>query len=89
VEKPVPREGEVLIRVQAASLNAHDWHLPSADIFLARLMAGGLRKPKRTLLGADVAGTVESIGPSVEDWRPGDRAFGDASHRGDGGLQHR
>ena len=48
VEKPAPKDNEVLIRVYAASVNAYDWHFLTADIFLIRVMGGGLLKPKDT-----------------------------------------
>ena len=46
VEKPAPKENEILVRIHAASVNALDWHLLTADIFLVRFMGGGLFKPK-------------------------------------------
>ena len=62
--KPTPLDDEVLIEVHAASVNAYDWHFLTADVFLIRLMGGGLRKPKRTTLGADVAGnTLQRVIP--------------------------
>ena len=77
VEKPTPKEDEVLVRVQAASVNALDWHLLTADIFLVRLMGMGMFKPKNQVLGADVAGQVEAVGKNVQQFRPGDEVFGD------------
>ena len=79
VEKPAPKDDEVLIKVHAASVNAYDWHFLTADIFLIRLMGGGLLKPKNTRLGADVAGRVEAVGANVKQFRPGDEVFGDIS----------
>jgi NADPH:quinone reductase-like Zn-dependent oxidoreductase len=75
-EKPVPEADQVLIKVQAASLNAADSHLRSADIFLARLMTGGLLKPKDPRIGGDLAGRVEAVGSNVTRFRPGDEVFG-------------
>jgi len=66
VEKPAPKEDEVLVEVHAASVNAYDWHLLTADIFFIRLMGGGLLKPKNTRPGADVAGRVEAVGRNVQ-----------------------
>jgi NADPH:quinone reductase-like Zn-dependent oxidoreductase len=66
VEKPTPNDNEVLIKVHAASVNAYDWHFLTADIFLIRLMGGGLLKPKNTGLGADIAGRVEAVGGNVK-----------------------
>jgi NADPH:quinone reductase-like Zn-dependent oxidoreductase len=80
VEKPAPKEGEALVKVGAASVNAYDWHLLTADIFLVRMMGGGLLKPKFSIPGADVAGIVESVGPDVEQFRPGDEVYGEISH---------
>ena len=85
VEKPIAKDVEVLIKVQAASVNARDWHLLSADIFLVRL-AMGLLKPKNTKLGSDIAGRVEAVGRNVKDFRPGDGVFGDISACGDGAF---
>jgi NADPH:quinone reductase-like Zn-dependent oxidoreductase len=76
VEKPTPKDDEVLIRIHAASVNAYDWHFLTADIFLIRLMGGGLLKPKSTRIGADVAGRVEAVGKNVKQFRPDDDVFG-------------
>jgi NADPH:quinone reductase-like Zn-dependent oxidoreductase len=80
VDRPAPRDDEVLIRVRAASVNAYDWHCLTADIFLVRLMGGGLLKPKNSIPGADVAGQVEAVGRSVSRLRPGDEVYGDIGH---------
>ena len=76
VEKPVPAEGQVLVKVQAASANALDWRRFTAPRLMVSLMEGSLRKPKNPRLGADVAGTVEAAGSSVTEFRPGDAVFG-------------
>ncbi len=76
VEKPAPKEDEVLIKIHAASVNAYDWHFLTADIFLIRLMGGGLLKPKYTRLGADIAGRVEAVGRNVRQFQPDDEVFG-------------
>ncbi len=76
IEKPVPQDDEVLVKILAASVNAYDWHLLTADIFLVRLMGGGLLKPKYTRLGADIAGQVEAVGGKVSQFKPGDEVFG-------------
>jgi NADPH:quinone reductase-like Zn-dependent oxidoreductase len=76
VEKPTPKDDEVLIKICAASVNAYDWHFLTADIFLIRLMGGGLLKPAYTRLGADVAGRIESVGKNVKQFQPGDEVFG-------------
>jgi NADPH:quinone reductase-like Zn-dependent oxidoreductase len=65
-----------LIKIHAASVNAYDWHFLTADIFLIRLMGGGLLKPKNTRLGADMAGRIEAVGKNVKQFQPGDEVFG-------------
>ena len=76
VEKPTSKDDEVLIKIHAASVNAYDWHVLTADIFLIRIMGGGLLKPKYTRLGADIAGRVEAVGKNVKQFQPGDEVFG-------------
>ena len=76
IEKPTPKDDEVLIKIHAASVNAYDWHFLTADIFLIRLMGGGLLKPKNTRLGADMAGRIETVGKNVKQFQPGDEVFG-------------
>jgi len=75
VEKPIPQDNQVLVRVYAASANPLDWHRMRGAPFLARL-DGGLRKPKNPRLGADIAGRVEAVGSSVTQFQPGDEVFG-------------
>jgi NADPH:quinone reductase-like Zn-dependent oxidoreductase len=74
VEKPVPNENQVLIKVQASSLNAFDSYV-IRDSWLGRLIFG-LRKPRDTRLGQDVAGQVEAVGKNVTQFKPGDEVFG-------------
>jgi NADPH:quinone reductase-like Zn-dependent oxidoreductase len=76
VAKPVPKDDEVLVAVHAASVNPLDWHLMRGKPFLVRLMVGGLRRPKHTILGSDIAGRVEAVGGAVKRFRPGDEVFG-------------
>jgi len=85
VEKPTPRDDEVLIKVYAASVNAADWHLLRGNPFLLRLFSG-LLQPKQKILGADVAGRVEAVGRNVKQFQPGDEVFGDLSECGRGGF---
>ena len=74
VEKPVPKDNQVLIKVRAASLNAFDAYV-IRDSWLGRLIFG-LRKPRNTRIGQDVAGQVEAIGKNVTQFKPGDEVFG-------------
>ena len=86
VEKPTPKDDEVLVKIHAASANAYDWHLLTADIFLVRLMGGGLLRPKHTIPGADIAGRIEAAGSQVKQFRQGDEVFGDIAACGRGGF---
>lgn len=86
VQKPIPGDDEVLIKIHAASVNAYDWHLLRADPFLVRLMGGGFLKPKHKILGTDIAGQVEAVGRNVKQFQPGDTIFGDTSACGNGGF---
>src|SRR5436309_15993145 len=75
LEKPVPKDDEVLVHVRAASLNPYDWHFVEGTPYVMR--AGvGLRKPKEIRLGVDFAGTVEAGGKNVTQFKPGDEVFG-------------
>jgi NADPH:quinone reductase-like Zn-dependent oxidoreductase len=73
-EPPITDEG-VRVRLRATSINAFDWHMLRGKPYFARL-GGGFRRPKDTILGLDVAGVVEEIGPRVTHVKPGDRVFG-------------
>jgi len=76
VEKPSPKDDEVLIKIHAASINSRDWRMMRANPFFIRLMPGGFLQPKNKILGADVAGRVEAIGRYVKQFKPGDEVFG-------------
>jgi NADPH:quinone reductase-like Zn-dependent oxidoreductase len=85
VEKPTPKDNEVLIKVHAASVNYPDWGLLRGKPFVARLWSG-LLKPKHTIPGDDIAGQVEAVGRNVKQFQPGDEVFGDISGCGRGGF---
>ena len=76
IEKPVPKDDEVLVRVRAASVNPYDWHFVEGTPYVMRAMGVGLRKPKDIRLGVDFAGTVEAVGKNVTQFKPGDEVFG-------------
>jgi NADPH:quinone reductase-like Zn-dependent oxidoreductase len=79
IEKPVAKDGQVLVKVRAASVNWLDWHFLAGTPFLVRFMAG-LLKPKNQVLGIDVAGRIEAVGANVTQFQPGDEVFGSSSH---------
>ncbi|MFI7430131.1 NAD(P)-dependent alcohol dehydrogenase [Micromonospora sp. NPDC049836] len=76
VDPPVPAADEVLVRVEAAALNAYDWHVMRGDPLLARLALGRSR-PRARIRGRDFAGRVHAVGTRVRHLRPGDAVFGD------------
>ncbi|MFY0666237.1 MAG: NAD(P)-dependent alcohol dehydrogenase [Natronospirillum sp.] len=76
IEQPVPKDNEVLIKIQSAACNAADWHRMRADPFLVRL-SDGLRRPKNPMLGADVLGTIEAVGDRVTQFQSGDLVYGE------------
>ena len=76
IEKPVPDDDQILVRVRAASVNPYDWHFVEGTPYVMRAMGVGLRKPKDTRLGVDFAGTVEAVGKNVTQFKPGDEVFG-------------
>lgn len=75
VAPPEPGEGQVLVKVAATSINLSDWECLRGSPAYARL--GGLRAPKRSTLGSDIAGTVEAVGAGVTQFAPGDEVYGD------------
>jgi NADPH:quinone reductase-like Zn-dependent oxidoreductase len=83
VARPAAGDDDVLVRVQAASANAGDWHLLRGTPLPFRLVAG-LRTPRFRIIGNDIAGTVESVGRNVTGFRPGDEVFGELSRGGFG-----
>ena len=86
VPTPTPKDNEVLIKIHATSVNSWDWDLLRGTPFLVRLVGGGISKPKISILGADIAGTVEATGKNVTRFKVGDEAFGDLSGGNWGGF---
>lgn len=78
VEKPVPADDEVLVRVRAAAVNPLDWHYMRGSPYIMRLMSG-MGAPDDIRMGVDFAGIVESVGQDVTRFRPGDEVFGGRS----------
>jgi len=83
VPLPTVRDGDVLVKVHAASANAGDWHLLRGTPLPFRLVAG-FYKPKFKIIGNDIAGCVEAVGRNVTQFRPGDHVFGELSRCGFG-----
>src|SRR5580693_9199509 len=76
IDKPSPKDNEVLVRVHAASVNALEWRRFTLPRFVVCLMCGGIFEPKDKSIGADIAGRVEAVGPAVKQFKPGDEVFG-------------
>jgi len=75
IEKPLPRDNEVQIKIHAVSANPADWHIIRGKPFIARFTSG-LIKPKNPIPGMDVSGVVESVGKACREFKPGDDVFG-------------
>jgi NADPH:quinone reductase-like Zn-dependent oxidoreductase len=75
VPRPIPTEQQVLVRVHAVAINAHDWHMVRGKPYIARL-SEGVRRPKDPSIGLDVAGVAEEVGSAVKHVQPGQRVFG-------------
>ncbi len=87
VPRPAPGPKEVLVRVRAVAINDWDWQALQGRPFVNRLMFG-LRKPKKQILGSDVAGVVQAVGQDAKRFRPGDEVFGDLSGRWGGFAEY-
>lgn len=79
VERPIPKENEVLVKVHAAALNVGDWFFLTGKPFTVRLDPGGPRKPKTKILGGDIAGRVVAVGKNAKQFQIGDEVYGDIS----------
>jgi len=75
IEKPTPADDEVLVKIQAASVNPLDWHYMRGSPYIMRL-GTGIGAPTRTRMGVDFSGTVEAVGKNVKLFKPGDEVFG-------------
>jgi NADPH:quinone reductase-like Zn-dependent oxidoreductase len=84
--KPMPKAGEVLVKIHAAAVNSADSRLLRGKPFLVRLMGYGLFAPKHRILGSDIAGRVEAVGAGVTAFKVGDSVYGDLSNHGMGGF---
>ncbi|MHA1516916.1 MAG: alcohol dehydrogenase catalytic domain-containing protein, partial [Candidatus Heimdallarchaeaceae archaeon] len=85
VEKPSPKDNEVLVKIHATGINFADLGLVRGKPLLGRLWSGFF-KPKNPILGADIAGQVEAVGKDVQQFKPGDEVFGDIGGVGWGGF---
>jgi NADPH:quinone reductase-like Zn-dependent oxidoreductase len=86
VEKPVPKDNEILVKIHAVSINSWDWDMLTGKPFEYRFF-GGLIKPKSNRIhGCDIAGKVEAVGKNVKHFKVGDEVFGDLSEGGWGAF---
>ncbi|WP_235830450.1 NAD(P)-dependent alcohol dehydrogenase [Arthrobacter cheniae] len=81
VDKPVVKEGDVLVRIHGAAINHADWVYTSGHPLIARL-AFGVRGPKNIVRGKDIAGRVEAVGTGVSEFLPGDEVYGEVEAGG-------
>lgn len=80
VDKPFPKNDEVLIKIHASTVNRTDTGFRNPEYFIVRLV-GGLFKPKNKILGSELAGEVEAIGKDVKTFKPGDKVFGLSTYK--------
>lgn len=76
IERPTPREGEVLVRVVAAGMDRGAWHFMSGEPYLMRILGFGVRAPSVAVPGTNFSGVVEAVGPDVTAFKPGDEVYG-------------
>ena len=86
VEKPTPKEDEVLVKIYASSINDGDKSMVRGKPIFVRLAGFGLLKPKHMIPGGDIAGQVEAVGVNVKQFQPGDEIFGDIGECGLGAF---
>jgi len=79
VEKPTPKDDEVLVKIIASSINSWDWESLMGKPFVNRFMFGILKPTKIKILGCDIAGQVEAVGKNVKQFQSGDVELGDLS----------
>src|SRR5262245_44336311 len=79
VERPTPKDGEVLVKIHATTVTSGDWRtrsleLPAGFGFMGRLVFG-ISKPRQPILGTELAGVIEALGPGVTNFQVGDEVF--------------
>ncbi|MDB5209261.1 MAG: alcohol dehydrogenase [Sediminibacterium sp.] len=86
IEKPIPKDDEVLVKIHAVSVN--DWDLGLLDGDFINRLLNGLLKPKRQILGSDIAGRIEAVGKNINKFKIGDEVYGDLSGRWGGFAEY-
>lgn len=84
VDKPVPKDEEVLVKLQAASINSWDWDMIRGKPLVVRMW--GLSRPKYKIPGCDMAGKIEAVGKNITKFKPGDEVYGDMCESGFGAF---
>ena len=76
IDKPVPNDNQVLVKIRAVSINPYDWHFMEGSPYIARVLGFGPLKPKTPRLGVDFSGTVETVSKDATEFKSGDEVFG-------------
>jgi NADPH:quinone reductase-like Zn-dependent oxidoreductase len=86
IEKPIPKDDGVLVKVYATSINSWDWDMLRGRPLEYRPFFGLLKPTRTNILGCDIAGRIEAVGTSTKQFRPGDDVFGDLCEGAWGGF---
>lgn len=86
MEKPIPKDNEVLVKIHATSVNSWDWDLVKGTLLVNRMITGLFKPKKNKIIGCDIAGKIEAVGKNVKDFKIGDEVFGDISGHDWGGF---